>query len=86
MLKLIGDAATIPMDHCKTHKEKLEKRERQQEEQSKTKPESTTPGGVPKKGNVNLCQDQPDGAVTFFFQYLRTMKVQMIHSVVTETS
>ena len=49
MLKLIGDAATIPLDHCKTHKEKLEKGERQQEEQSKTKTKSTVPGGTQQK-------------------------------------
>ena len=39
-----------------------------------------------QKGNTNFCQDQPNGAVYFFFQYLRTVKFQMINSVVIETS
>ena len=49
MLKLIGDAVTIPLDHCKTHVVKQEEEERQQEEQSKIKTENTTPGAVPTK-------------------------------------
>ena len=50
VLKLIGKASAIPLDHCKTHKKETRERGGQQKELNKPKAKSTTPGGDQQRG------------------------------------